>query len=666
MAIATGALGAARRTAAGQSGLHDFFRHHGLWAPGVRLFRSLQFRSKALLVSAAFLLPLLGLSLVLWAQTAENVASARTELQGIAYLSPTLALIDIAQQQRLAATLKTGALPGLQERSDALMAQISTRQQALGAAFGTDKSYATLKQLHDMRRQASQLATPDETFRAHGEYIAAALELVGDVAGGSGLVLDPEADTYHMMNMVVEFGPRQTENTSELMALGGMILQTGEFNTARHDQMVQRAATQRFLDGFVETAYLSAVAASPALATQVDMKGNDEAFDAFTEATRKQLMGSKLAGTAEAYLAAGQAVTARQNEMNGQVMARLQARLQERIDRLHRTLAAEASLAVLFVLAGGYLFYAFFLVTHGGLREVQKHLEAMTAGDLTTHPRPWGSDEAARLMGSLSDMQASLRNIVHSVRGSSESIVSASSEIASASMDLSARTEQTAASLEQSASAMHEIASTVKGTSANVRDAAQLAAANSQAATRGGAVIAEVVSTMHAINTSSKKIGDIIGTIDGIAFQTNILALNAAVEAARAGEQGRGFAVVAAEVRSLAQRSAQAAKEIKTLITTSVDSVDTGTRVVQGAGDTMQELVANAQRMNGLLGDISTAASEQSDGVDQVGAAVTDLDRMTQQNAALVEQTAAAAATLKDQAAGLASEVARFKLPAEH
>jgi methyl-accepting chemotaxis protein len=177
-------------------------------------------------------------------------------------------------------------------------------------------------------------------------------------------------------------------------------------------------------------------------------------------------------------------------------------------------------------------------------------------------------------------------------------------------------------------------------------------------------VIDKVVSTMQEINADSKKIGDIIGTIDGIAFQTNILALNAAVEAARAGEQGRGFAVVASEVRSLAQRSAQAAKEIKTLITSSVGKVEAGTGVVRGAGTTMQELVVNARRMNDLLAEISTAATEQSNGVTQVGMAVTDLDKMTQQNAALVEQTAAAASGLRDQAVGLATEVAQFRLPA--
>ncbi|HEY0819046.1 MAG TPA: methyl-accepting chemotaxis protein, partial [Rhizobacter sp.] len=313
--------------------------------------------------------------------------------------------------------------------------------------------------------------------------------------------------------------------------------------------------------------------------------------------------------------------------------------------------------------AGAYLFYSFFLVTQGGLREVQKHLEAMTSGDLTTHPQPWGSDEQAHLMVTLAQMQQSLRSIVSRVRGSSDQIVHASGEIASAAMDLSSRTEQTASNLEQSAASMEQISATIKHTADNAQEAASVAVSNSGVAQRSGEVIGQVVSTMQEIHASSSKISDIIGVIDGIAFQTNILALNAAVEAARAGEQGRGFAVVASEVRSLAQRSAQAAKEIKSLISASVERVDSGTRVVQGAGATMDELLGSARRMSDLLREISTAAKEESSGVTQLGAAVQDLDRMTQQNAALVEQTAAAASSLKDQATDLAAEVARFRLP---
>ncbi len=316
------------------------------------------------------------------------------------------------------------------------------------------------------------------------------------------------------------------------------------------------------------------------------------------------------------------------------------------------------------LLLAGYLFLSFYRVMDGGLRETRRHLRAMTAGDLTTSPSPWGRDEAAQLMTELIAMQSSLREMVMRVRRSSEEIVHSSSEIASGAMDLSARTEQTAANLEQSASAMEEIAATVKVTADHTQEASSMARHNAETAATGGRVMKDVAQTMDGIRSASARIAEIIGTIDGIAFQTNILALNAAVEAARAGEQGRGFAVVASEVRMLARRSADAAREIKTLIGSSVEQVETGTGIVRQAGVTIADIVASSQRVDHLLGEVATGAREQSLGVAQIGQAVQELDRMTQQNAALVEETAAAASDMRDQAHVLVNEVARFKLPA--
>jgi methyl-accepting chemotaxis protein len=323
----------------------------------------------------------------------------------------------------------------------------------------------------------------------------------------------------------------------------------------------------------------------------------------------------------------------------------------------------QALLVLATVLLGGYAFHCFYLVMMGGLRETERHLRAMTDGDLTTSPRPWGQDEAARLMLSVHEMQTSLRGMVARVRQASTTIVHSSSEIAGGATDLQARTEQNAARLQQSAAAMEEVSTTVRTTADHVMQAAGLARGNAEVASRGGQVMAQMVQTMQEINAASSQIGDIIGTIDGIAFQTNILALNAAVEAARAGEQGRGFAVVAAEVRSLAQRSAQAAREIKALIGTSVDKVASGTQVVREAGDTIAEIVANAEKVDRLLGEIATGAREQSAGVTQIGQTVHDLDQATQKNAALVEQTAAASNAMREQAQILAVDVQRFRLP---
>ncbi len=288
--------------------------------------------------------------------------------------------------------------------------------------------------------------------------------------------------------------------------------------------------------------------------------------------------------------------------------------------------------------------------------------EAIAGGDLSSPIRVDGCDETALLLAALSRMQDSLRDVVGQVHESSISIKNVSAEVATGNTDLSQRTEQAASSLQQTASSMAQLTSTVRHSAESALQASALAASAADVAKRGGKVVAQVVNTMNDINTSAKKIANIIGTIDGIAFQTNILALNAAVEAARAGEQGRGFAVVASEVRSLAQRSADAAREIKTLIGTSVERVDAGSRLVADAGSTMTEIVASVQRVSDIIDRISAAASEQSAGIGQVNSAVSDLDRMTQQNAALVEQSAAAAESMQGQAERLSAVVGTFRL----
>ena len=531
-------------------GSDGFFAHHGIWAPGVRLFRALNFASKAVIISLAFMLPMLGL--LTWLLTSQT--------------------------------------------QDAMQARMNATRQHVEIAYGVI-GWA-------QGEEAAGRVSRDQAQRMAREAIAR-MRYDGD-----------EYFFIHDMTPVMVMHPikpaLQGQAIGDMRDPSGFPLFQAMVETVRRDGK-----------GFV--------------AYQWPKPGSDRPVDKISYVQGFEQWG---------WVVGSGVYTGDLNRAT--------------IDRLMWA----GAVFVTALLIAAYLFLSFYRVMDGGLKETRRHLRAMTGGDLTTSPSPWGKDEAAQLMFELSDMQASLRKIVSQVRGSSESIVQASSEIASASMDLSSRTEQAAANLEESASSMEEIASTVQHTAENVKEAAQVALANSQSAERGGAVIAEVVATMEEINTSSKKISDIIGTIDGIAFQTNILALNAAVEAARAGEQGRGFAVVASEVRSLAQRSALASREIGTLIKTSVKNVEAGTKVVRGAGATMGELVANADRMNTLLAEISSAATEQSKGVGQIGHAVNDLDRMTQQNATLVEETAAAASQLRDQAVDLAGEVSKFKLPA--
>jgi methyl-accepting chemotaxis protein len=286
---------------------------------------------------------------------------------------------------------------------------------------------------------------------------------------------------------------------------------------------------------------------------------------------------------------------------------------------------------------------------------------SVAQGDLSVHV-PIATDDRSSIMAAMGQMSAALAGIVTQVRSSSDSIATGSSEIAQGTHNLRARTEQQAAALEATAASMEELSSSVKQTAANAQQANQLALEASSVAIRGGEVVGQVVDTMKGINASSRKIADIIGVIDGIAFQTNILALNAAVEAARAGEQGRGFAVVASEVRSLAGRSKDAAKEIKSLISASVERVEQGAALVDQAGATMTEVVCSIKRVTDIMGEISAVSAEQSAGVAQVGDAVSQMDQATQQNAALVEESAAAGESLKRQAQQLVQAVAVFKL----
>jgi methyl-accepting chemotaxis protein len=364
---------------------------------------------------------------------------------------------------------------------------------------------------------------------------------------------------------------------------------------------------------------------------------------------------SKLAPASVAYLASVEALEKHLGDD-------LQARVDAQNELARRALIAQGLLAGLAVAAGSIMAW---LTTRSVTRPLQAAIAAsrrIASGDLSQRLDLDRRDELGDLSNALDAMALQLSQSLRKVLVASDTINHASQEVASGSADLSGRTEQAAGSLQDSASSIEQLAGTVRSSAEAAQQASRLAAHASDVAQRGGVTVGQVVSTMDAINTSSRHIADIVGTIDGIAFQTNILALNAAVEAARAGEQGRGFAVVASEVRSLAQRSAAAAREIKTLIAASVERVEAGSRQVADAGATMNDIVASVQRVNDILSEISTATAEQSQGIGLVSSAVNDIDGMTQQNAALVEQSAAAAESLKEQASRLGELVGTFRL----
>ena len=644
-----------KRAPAKARGMLEFFRYHAVWAPGVRLFRRVDFKAKAGFISAAFAIPivLLATQFYLAGQRARDATTL--EIRGVEALQRTDELLTALRGQRLALLSGATRQPNLAE-ADASLEKICAAAAVFAVAPG-------LKAVADAGAAlaAAGASADDQAIQA---YIDAGASLANDLQDASGLGRDPDVDTYYLQSIVNDVVPEAVESLSHAEALAAQYHAKAvpPEGPAAHQLFAMTYWAARHLvhiDSMLERVKL----VNAEGAARVRVKDAMDKVWAFAGSANAAWFGEKFAGATPELKAASVQAMAGMQDIREQARAVLNDGLKQRIARIDRARYLMAAALVAALALGAYLFYSFFLVMNGGLGEVRRHLVAMTEGDLTTSPRPWGSDEAANLMNALAEMQESLRAIVRRVRSSSESIVGASGEIASNSGELSARTEETAGNLEKSATAMKEVSTAVRQSADNSRAAASVAANNARVAERGGQVIAQVVTTMQEIQASSRKIGDIIGTIDGIAFQTNILALNAAVEAARAGEQGRGFAVVAGEVRSLAQRSAAAAREIKGLIGSSVDNVESGTKIVQGAGSTMQELVQNAERMNDLLAEISTASAEQSTGVAQVSQAVQELDETTRQTVALVEQSAAAADSLKDRAADLAQEVARFRLP---
>jgi methyl-accepting chemotaxis protein len=640
---------------AGGISVSEFFRYHGLWAPGVRLFRAIGFRAKATIIALTFVLPIVVLGWQYMGDKADAIGFSAKERDGVAVVREALPLLQMLQRQRLIDAQIAPADPALatalREQWSRFEAVHKTHAPALGTAAAYDK-------LVEAGKAGSAATDPASRFAARTPQILALIDLLGAAADGSNLTLDPDLDTYYLMDASVVRLPSMAEWLGQLSSPAAAQTNTGALDAAAvrhvaaHGEMLKLNLSA--LAAGLDKAGRYNAAIKPALQADASLA----AIEAFKTQVETLLAGRGKpdAANREKAMAAMFDLAQRSNE-------ELDRLIGERVDRLQASRNLTIGVLALSMLAALYLFVAFRKVLDGGLREVAFHIDSMRNGDLTTQPRAWGQDEVAGLMNTLVDMQQSLRRIVVQVRGASDHIVVSSTQISSGAHDLSARTERSAANLQQSAAAMEEISTTVRQTAGSAQDASEIASTNSSVASRGGEIIATMVQTMQGIHASSSRIGDIIGTIDSIAFQTNILALNAAVEAARAGEQGRGFAVVASEVRALSQRTASAAREIKALITTSVDQVASGTQVVQLAGSTIREIVETSQEVNRLLAEIATSADEQSRGVAQTTQAVQDLDNVTQQNAALVEQTAAAAQSLQQQAKSLAVEVSQFKLP---
>lgn len=644
----------------------DLFRHHGIWSPGVRLFRNMGFASKALVISMAFLLVIaqLGYFFVRSGQVLLN--ASEQEAIGVTQVQEVLVLLSQAQSARQSALASQG------KPTTELTGRLSQVDQALGKVESTlamcPIRTAAVKFVRDGLAPMKAAAEDSEAaFTRADELVQQVIRLNAEVVDASGLALDPDPDSYNLMMASAVELPEAIRVLSRLRDLGTHALSTTTLSPfaerlIRGDSFVMYRDVEELFARYERVLKLN-----PDLSQALAFEEAFKPVNVFLRAVRRgPLAEGAPAGDAVAYAAAGQQALDAMVGLANRSHVTLSALIEQRMTKQRASRNLQLGIASLGLLLAGYLFFSFFLVTRGGMREVTRHIDALAAGDLSDSPNPWGKDEAATLMLSIGAMQQSLRKLVGHVRSCADGIVTASTEVSSGAQDLSTRTESAASSLQQTAAAMEQISATVKHTATRADESASLGKENARVAGQGGEVISQVVRTMNGIQASSKKIGDITGVIDAIAFQTNILALNAAVEAARAGEQGRGFAVVASEVRSLAQRSASAAREIKALINASAEQTALGTQVVQSAGKTMEQLVRNAQTMGTLLAEVSSAAAEQHRGVIEVSSSVAQLDQDTQRNAALVEQTSAAALSMNRMAEDLADATKRFKLPAAH
>ena len=647
-------------------GLRNYFKYHGLWAPGVRLFRSVGFPTKAALILLMTGLPLAVALTLLYRSLSTQIEATLQEREGVAVMADFVPVLHGIIDARNATRASLG---GFDAQADYQRARART-DQALKALHTRLIDHGDplnllpgLRQLQQNWAATAQVpgGVDAQGRTVFGPITASAKAMLDQMGHESSLVLDPSLDTCYLIGALVQSMPGTMENVGQLWGWGTFAAMRGGIGTQEEEKWHVWSAQVAAGVQEARAMFQQSIAANPELAARLNLAALDQAL-ALREAGHQAVFEASGPKAAD-YHAQGQRAVAGMVGIYQQALPVLDSLLEQRLSQLGWERRATMGLTGLGTLLALYLFVSFSKVLKGGLKEVAHHIHAMRQGDLTTHPHPWGGDEVASLMSDLAEMQASLRQIVLQVRDSSQHIVQGSTEIASAANDLSARTERTAAELQGSASCMEQISATARHSAEHASQAAEAAQSNTAQAHHAGDVIQQVVSTMRGIQASSHRIGEIIGTIDGIAFQTNILALNAAVEAARAGEQGKGFAVVASEVRSLAQRSAQAAREIKQLISSSVREVEAGAQVVEDAGQTMRTLLSTTERINALLAQMADAAREQSKGVGHAGEAIVDIDRMTQQNSALSEQTAHTAEHLKGSAMALEAQVERFQLP---
>ncbi len=634
--------------------------------PGMALMRRLQFPAKMAVMAVVLTVPLGWLTAQSLRDVHGELAMARSEAKGAVIAENALDLVVQTQKHRglVNRTLAgdTSVAAALAEARSAMKREIDALQKDIDAA----PELALVPVWDPTRRELARLAAGEvpgdaaASFALHSAQVEALRRFVARAAEASQLLLDPEASTFHLMHMSVEHVVPWTEALAQMRGIGAGLLRRADHGAAERTHVI---AHQKQLEHQIASAEMAVEAltragdAAPAgFAAAV---AQSRAYSARVSATFEN---GEVSGDAAEYFDAGTAAIEKTAAIGHAVAQQLTSKLGERIARLERAwwLDLAAGLVTLFGVA--YLAAAFFRTSFGAVRVLQGSVSQLAAGDFATRIRLRGTDELSVVGHTLDEMTGRISEMVSDIRSNSSMVAQAGLKLSSDSKSLSERTEAQASSLEQTAASVHELTTAVNRTAEGAKAADALASRVRQIAETGGAAIQSAVSSMHDIQASSRKVHEIIGVIEGIAFQTNILALNAAVEAARAGEQGRGFAVVAAEVRTLAQRSSASAKEIKALIGDSVVHIDTGVKSIGGASQTFSDIVGGIREVADNVRTISSSAVEQSNGLAQISQAVSHIDQITQRNAQMVEQAMHSSTQLSERADRLAKAVASFRL----
>jgi methyl-accepting chemotaxis protein len=639
-----------------------------VFLPAVRLMRRLPMAHKFVIVCLCFAVPLVYLLASLAGDRRDARDFSAKELVGVAQLREVSALLNAAMALRGTSIGLSARTPGAEARRDEALARFNAQAAALekhiAAAQDPLKLAASLAAARDRARALVALgaAEPEAIINAGYALTDAAQALIEQASTESNLALDPDADTYYLMLSVTDALPRLQDAIGRMRALGAAAAQLG---TPPHGVLQRLHQADTLTDEYLNRlsgALNRVAAANPEAVKGLDLQLAERVRRDFGDKFDQGfVLGEAPQVDAAEWFALGSAQIAATDRLQRAAEAKLAELIAARVERLTRGLWTAVLLALSFVVIAAYALVSYYLASRSTCAALGRRIEALGAGDLSETSALDGRDEVVVATNAMRDAVQRLSRLVHEVRAGADHISSSATQISGANQDLSARGNAMASVVEQTSASTGMLEQTVGHNMSSAREAHTLVQGAADLAGRGGAIVQRAVQSMEEISASSRRIGDIIQVIDSIAFQTNILALNAAVEAARAGEQGRGFAVVAGEVRSLAQRSAEAAREIKALITSSIETVQQGETYVAQAGGSMGEIVQAIQRVAAIVGDISSQSSSQADQIRQLAAAIREVDSTTQQNAALVEETAASASLLEDRAGQLRDAAARFR-----